>query len=148
MKKTVLLIVAFCFTVGAFAQKQPKDLVINPMLYEQFGKAQIDQYLQNNFAELFRLNFKMTNYALVTSKMMGENYQLLGFPEQYANKGVTTNENDIIEKGWINPFLYSFPQDDRKFNIFPLHQSGYYIIVAPKYEYDEKVNTQLGQFEY
>ena len=146
MKKLLLFLILITCIVGSYAQKSADDLVLHPQIIAQFGQSQINQYKQNNLAELIRLNYKMGNYACVVAKMVDGNYQMLKSPDQYANKGVVTNEEEIIKTGFINPFLYSFPQDDYRTNVFPMHQVGYYIIVAPKYMYEEKVNAQLQQF--
>jgi len=146
MKKIILFVILSICLSGVYAQKSANDLVLHPQMVAQFGQGQINQYKQSNLAELIRLNYKMGNYACVVAKMVDGNYQMLKSPEQYANKGVVTNEDEIIKTGFINPFLYSFPQDDYRTNIFPLHHSGYYIIVAPKFMYEEKVNAQLQQF--
>ena len=148
MKKFLLLAMVFCFISGIYAQKTAEDLVVFPEMYEHFGQAQIDQYMQTDLAELIRLNYKMANYAGVAAKLADGDIQTLGNPEAYAKKGVVTDEDAIIAKGWINPFLYDFPQDEYKTNIFPLHHSGYYIIVAPKSEYDAHLNAQLRQFGF
>jgi len=146
MKKIILLLASIFCILGSYAQKTANDIVIAPQTYQQFGQSTIDQYKQNNLAELIRINYKMLNYACVTAKLTDENYQILGTVEQYANKGVVTNEDEIIKTGFINPFLYSFPQDNYKVNVFSLHHSGYYIFVIPKYVYDERVQAQLRQY--
>lgn len=146
MKKLLSMLVVFCVVSSIHAQKQAKDFVINPVMYEQFTQAQIDHYLQTDLAELIRLNYKMTNYAGVSSKMVGGEYQVLGYPEQYAHDGVRVDEEEIIEKGYLNPFLYNFPQDEYKINVFPLHIEGYYVIVMPKVLYEPRVNAQLNEY--
>lgn len=148
MKKTFMLLVAFCFATGIYAQQSIKDLVINPLMYEQFGQTQIEKYMQTDPAELIRLNYKMANYACVAGKMIDGDYQILGSPDQYANPGVQVDEEEIIRNGYLNPFQYQFPQDDYKCNVFPLHHNGYYVFVLPKNIYDERVNAQLHRFGF
>ena len=146
MKKIILFVASFLCIIGSYAQKSADDLVVAPQMYETFGKSTIAQYQQTNLAELIRLNYKMLNYACVVAKLTDENYQMLGNVSQYANKGVVTNEEEIIKTGFINPFLYSFPQDDYKVNFFPLQHKGYYIMVIPKYLFDARVQAQLQQY--
>lgn len=147
MKKIFISAVILCLMMTGFAQQQVSDFVLNVRMHEQFSQSEIDHYYHNDFAELFRLNYKMTNYATVTTKLES-NHQVLGPIEKYAKKGVTIDEDYIVATGFINPFNFDFPQDENKVNVFTLHHSGYYVVVLPKGLYNERMEAQLHQYVY
>ncbi|MCQ2283602.1 MAG: hypothetical protein MJZ57_01730 [Bacteroidales bacterium] len=147
MKKFILSLMAICCVVVGYSQKRTSDFELNPKMYEQFTQAEINQMMQTDFAQLFKLNYKMTNYALMTTKLPDSNYQMLGGVQKYANPGVVTNESEIASTGFINPFLYSLPQDAYRVNVFTL-SNGCYIMVLPKNTYEEREQAQLSQYVY
>lgn len=147
MKKTVM----FCFILGlvltGFCQKQKSEFVLNDRMYQVFTQAEIDQMYANDFAKLFCLNYKMTNFAKVAGKSV-EGANVLGYIEQYAKTGVRVNEAEMIRTGAINPFDYDLPQDDTKVNAIRLHTPGYYVLVLPKFRYEEEERANLQQYVY
>jgi len=148
MKKiTLVLLAIICATIG-YAQRSVQDFVLNERMLEQFSQSEIQQMKQNDFARLFKLNFKMTNYAMVAAKLTDENYKIMGSVQQFAKPGVSTNEAEIIRTGFINPFLYDFPQDDYRVNVFTFGTEGYYVLVIPKSWYDERETAQLKQYGF
>lgn len=137
-----------CFVSNIYAQKKIDDLYIAPEMYEHFGRETIDRYRQTDPAQLARLNYKMINYAMVSSKLPDGDCQMLDNPEAYAKEGVTTDEDAIIGKGWINPFLYDFPQDEYKTNVFPLHHTGFYVFVIAGRDYEARSGAFLRQYGF
>lgn len=148
MKKILLTIsVIFC-VLTSFAQYQKSDLMLNQNLYKHYSNAEIEQMYQQDFARLFRLNFRMTNYALFAAKMPAVNSQNMGFLDKYAKPGIKVDEDEIIRTGQIDPEDFNLPQDKVLVNIFPLHRAGYYVYVLSKSDYDNYMETQLSQFAY
>ena len=96
---------------------------------------------------IFCLNYKMTNFAKVAGKSV-EGANVLGYIEQYAKSGVRVNEAEMIRTGAINPFDYDLPQDDTKVNAIRLHTPGYYVLVLPKFRYEEEERANLQQYVY
>ena len=148
MKKIFALLTVICCVLSGFAQRSMSDYVVSPAMYQQFSQAEVEQYRQTNPAELMRLNYKMNNYALVVAKLFEDNYQNMGFIEQYAQKGVTPNEDEILKNGYLNPFQFDFPQDEYKYNVFQLHHNGYYVVVMPKYLYNERLAAHMAQYGF
>lgn len=148
MKKLTIFLVAITCCIACYAQRSVQEFVVNERMYEQFSKTEIEQMRQNDFAQLFKLNFKMNNYAMVSAKLSDENYKIMGSVQQYAKEGVVTNEEQIIRDGYLNPFLYDFPQDDFRVNVFTFSKEGYYVLVIPKIWYNERVNAQLNEYGF
>lgn len=148
MKKIVLLFSVIFSVLACCAQYQKSDLKINPKLYNHYTQTEIEQMYQNDFAQLFRLNFKMNSYVMFGTKDPGGNSKTMGYLSDYAKKGVVVNEEEIIRTGQVDPFDFELPQDDSRINVFMLHRSGYYIFVASKQDYNNVVEAQLNQFAY
>ena len=147
MKKIyLLLVVVLCF-VGSYAQTPKSRFVLATRMTEQFSQSEIDRMYQNDFAQLFRLNYKMLNYALITTKLDGMNCQKMNSVDMYAKSGVVVDEKDMIENG-VNPFQFDFPQDEYRYNVFPMHTAGFYVVVLPKVLYDERMEALLSTFVY
>lgn len=150
MKKIFVMILALSLCMVGFGQATMKksDFQINPHMLETYTQAQIDRMYAEDFAQLFTLNFYMTNYACVAGKLPGDNHIEMQSPDKYAHPGVVTNEEEIIRTGFINPNLYDFKQDNFRHTVYPLRTKGYYIIVLPKNYYDEVLRANLEQYVY
>lgn len=148
MKKMLVMAVMLGLLItNLSAQMNKNDLILVPMMNEQFSSTELEQYRQNDFAKLFELNYRMINYATVCTKLPTDNYQIVGNLEKYALAGVTVNEEDILQNG-INPFLFNLPQDNVRYNVFPMRKNGYYVLVLPKRLYDERMNANLQNYIY
>lgn len=148
MKKILLTIsVIFC-VLASFAQYQKSDLVLNQNLYKHYSNAEIEQMYQQDFAQLFRLNFKMNSFAMFAKKHPGGNTQNMGYLEKYAKPGVKVDEEEIIRTGWVDPLDFNLPQDEYRINLFTLHKEGYYIFVASRQDYNRVVEAQLNEYVY
>ncbi len=148
MKKIFLTFsVIFC-VLASFAQYQKSDMVLNQNLYKHYSQAEIEQMYQQDFAQLFRLNFKMNSFAMFAKKHPGGNTQNMGYLEKYAKPGVVVDEAEIIRSGWVDPLDFDLPQDESLINIFTLHTEGCYIFVASRQDYNRVVEAQLNQYAY
>ncbi len=149
MKKIVL----FCFVLGFFLTgysqylKPKSEFVLNDRMHEILSQKEIDDLYAQDFAQLFKMNFKMTNYARVAGKSV-ENGEFLGYIEEYANPGVVVDEARIIRDGSLNPYDFSFPQDEYKTNVIRLHTSGYYVVILSRRDYTIMEQSNLQQFKY
>ena len=74
MKKLLVLICMVSLCMVGFSQTKMKksEFLINPHMLESYSQAQIDQMYAEDFAQLFTLNFYMTNYAVVAGKLPGD----------------------------------------------------------------------------
>ena len=150
MKKTVLTMVMMGAMLISFAQQHipMSEYYVTPQLSEELTAAKVEDLRANNPAELVRVNYTMFNYAIVTSKLWDVNFQQMGTLEQYLPKGMTYLEEDIIQKGYVNPYKWNLPQDDYRYNLFKLRRSGYYVVVMPKNIWEERLNAHLHQYGF
>lgn len=150
MKKTILTTMMIGLMLIGFAQRQlsVNDYFVTPQLAEEITSAKVEDLRANNPAELIRVNYTMFNTAVVTSKLWDGNLQQMGTLEQYLPKGMTYLEEDIIQKGYVNPYKWNLPQDDYRYNVFKLRRNGYYVVVLPKVTFEERLNALLHQYGF
>ena len=150
MKKLVLTTVMMGVMLVGFAQRQipMSEYYVAPELREELTSAKVDDLLANNPAELVRTSYTMFNYALVVGKLWDGNFQQMGTLEQYLPEGVPYLEEDIIRKGYVNPYKWNLPQDTYRYNLFKLRREGYYVVVMPKVTWEERLNAHLRQFGF
>ena len=134
----------------AFSQRTlpVSEYFVTPQLAEEITSAKVEDLRANDPAELIRVNYTMFNYALVTTKLWDGNFQQMGMLEDYLPKGMTYLEEDIIQKGYVNPYKWNLPQDPYRYNLFKLRRSGYYVIVLPKTTFEERLNAHLHQYGF
>ena len=134
----------------AFSQRTlpVSEYFVTPQLAEEITSAKVEDLRANDPAELIRVNYTMFNYALVTTKLWDGNFQQMGMLEDYLPKGMTYLEEDIIQKGYVNPYKWNLPQDPYRYNLFKLRHSGYYVIVLPKTTFEERLNAHLHQYGF
>ena len=149
MKKTVLFCMLFGLVISGFSQylKPKSEFVLDKKMYTVLSESEIDNLYDNDFAQLFRMNFKMVNFAMVSTKYE-EGAIVAGYIEEYAKPGVRVDEEQIIRSGAANPFDFTFPQDQNRVTVVKLHKPGYYITIHSKYEYDSREQASLKMFKY
>ena len=150
MKKTILTTMMMGLMLVSFAQRQMllSEYHVTPQLAEEITAAKVEDLRVNNPAELLRVNYTMFNFAVVTTKLWDGNFQQMGMLEQYLPEGTTYLEEDIIQKGYVNPYKWNLPQDTYRYNVYKLRRSGYYVIVMPKVTWEERLNAHLQQYGF
>lgn len=147
MKKSIL----FCFLLGlvmtGFCQKPKSDFVLDKKMYQIFSQTEIENMYDNDFAKLFRMNFKMVNFAMLSTKYE-DGADVVGYLEEYANPGVKVDEAKIIREGCLNPYDFTFPQSANKVTVVQMHTPGYCINIHSKYEYESREQASLNQYQY
>ncbi len=149
MKKIILtvLMTAFVFACSAQRSKPKSDFVLNQRMYEQFSPQDIEDMYNNDFARLFRLNYRLTNMVRVATKYDGD-VNMLQSLETYAKQGVTSDEAEIISSGFVNYNLYDLPQDETRTNVVPLRTPGFYILILSKDAYEAAETANLKEYVY
>ena len=151
MKKTILTTMMMGLMLIGFSQQRHESVsnyYFSPQLSEEITAAKVAELRANNPEELVRINYTMFNYALVISKLWDGYFQQMGMLEQYLPEGMTYLEEEIIQKGYVNPYKWNLPQDTYRYNLFKLRRNGYYVVVMPKVVWDERLNAHLNQFDF
>ena len=150
MKKAVLMMVMMGLVLVGFSQRQlpMSEYVVSDALYTELSASQVEQMRSDNPAELIRMNYTMMNKAVVVFKLWDGNFQQMGSLEQYLPAGMTYLEEEIIQKGIVNPYKWNLPQDDYRYNVFKLRRNRAYVVVLPKTVLEERIQAQLKSYVY
>lgn len=123
-----------------------QDFVVSDALREHLSNAQIESMRAENPAQLIMMDRTSYAYSLVVNKLWEEDFNQMGYLEDYLPKGMSYSEDEIIDKGYVNPYIWKLPQDNTKYNLFKMRKNGYYVVVMPKEELEKRIEAQLKQY--
>lgn len=148
MKKIILLPALMLFTVCLFAQQSSTPIHVDPMLYEVMTESQINDLRANNPAQLVRENCNLVSYCYLAMKMTEEEgtYKMKGDLKNYVKPGKSCDYQKIIARGCINRYDFNLEQDPYKQNVYPLGNTGAYIIVLSKAQFDRNLEAYLQMY--
>ena len=148
MKKIILFPALMLFSMSLFAQQTRTDIHVDPMLYEVLTEAQINDLRANNPAQLVRENCNLVHYCYLAMKMSEEEgtYKMMGDLKNYVKPGKSCDYQKIIARGCINRYDFNLEQDPYKQLVYPLGNTGAYIIVLSKYRFDRNTEAWLKEY--
>ncbi len=148
MKKIILFPALMLFTMGLFAQQAGTAIQVDPMLYEVLTESQINDLRANNPAQLVRENCALVSYCYLAQKMTEAEgtYQMKGDLKNYVKPGKSCDYQKIIARGCINRYDFNLEQDPYRVNVYPLGNTGAYIIVLSKAQFDRNVEAYLQMY--
>lgn len=124
------------------------EYVVSQHLIQKLSSAQVEQMRSENPAELIRMNYTLTNKAVVVQKLWDGNFLQMGTLEQYLPEGMTYLEEEIIQNSFVDPYVWNLPQDEYRYTLFKLRRNGWYVIVVPGKDFEERVQAQLNSYSY
>ncbi|MBQ1780700.1 MAG: hypothetical protein II001_04630 [Bacteroidales bacterium] len=151
MKKIVMTMLLMSVMLIGFSQQRQQPMskyVVSQDLIQKLSSEKVEQMRSENPAELIRMNYCLINTAVVTSKLWDGNIMQMGTLEQYLPQGVSYVEEDIIQKGYVDPYIWNLPQDDYRYTAFKLRRNGWYVVVLPKTLLEQRVQAQLNSYSY
>ncbi len=148
MKKSFLFIALMVTMMGAFAQQATEEIRIDPRLREVIGDAKVEELRANDPRQLVIENCNLVSYCFLALKMTEEpgTFQMKGDLKNVVKDGKQCNYQDIINTGCINRYDYNLEQDPYKQNIYSLGNTGAYIVVVSKQNFDNNVNGWLLKY--
>lgn len=151
MKKKILIL-AFFSLIGsvAFAQQrtQMSDFIPGEGLREYLSETEIESMRVSDPENLLRMERTIADYSLVITKLWDTEFNDMGYLDNYLPKNMSYSEADIIGKGYINPYVWKLPSDKKKYNLFKMHTSGYYVVVLPEEYLELLVKAYVQQFVF
>ncbi len=142
MKKLLLLFVATIALTSAQAQYSRPDIQVDPRLNEVLGESQINDLRANNPKKLVEENCNLISYCFFAAKLINDpTYQMKGELKNYVKAGKSCDYQEIIKNGAINRYDYNLEQDLYKQNVYPLGNTGTYIIVFSKEMFDNTLKA-------
>ncbi len=151
MKKIVMTMLLMSVMLIGFSQQRQQPMskyVVSQDLIQKLSSEKVEQMRSQNPAELIRMNYCLINTAVVTSKLWDGNILQMGTLEQYLPQGLSYVEEDIIQKGYVDPYVWNLPQDEYRYTAFKLRRNGWYVVVLPKTVLEQRVQAQLNSYSY
>ena len=150
MKKIVMTMLLMSVMLIGFSQRQVpvSKYVVSQDLTEKLTSARVEQMRTEDPAGLIRMNYTLTNAAVVVSKLWDGNFQQMGTLDQYLSSGQSYAEESIIQKGYVDNYVWNLPQDDYRYNVYKLRRNGWYVVVLPKTVLEQRVQAQLNLYSF
>lgn len=150
MKKIVMTMLLMSVMLVGFSQRQVpvSKYVVSQDLTEKLTSARVEQMRTEDPAGLIRMNYTLINSAVVVSKLWDGNFQQMGTLEQYLPSGQSYTEESIIQKGYVDTYVWNLPQDDYRYNVYKLRRNGWYVVVLPKTVLEQRVQAQLNLYSF
>jgi hypothetical protein len=150
MKKIVMTMLLMSVMLIGFSQRQVpvSKYVVSQDLTEKLTSARVEQMRTEDPAGLIRMNYTLTNAAVVVSKLWDGNFQQMGTLDQYLPSGQSYAEESIIQKGYVDNYVWNLPQDDYRYNVYKLRRNGWYVVVLPKTVLEQRVQAQLNLYSF
>ena len=134
MKKITFLVMALFLLFGANAQQAKKEIKVDPRLIEVLGAEKFNELKANNPRQLLIENVNFVFYSALALKKTGpEGTNIMKDDlKNHVKAGKSCNYQEIINTGAINRYDYDLEQDKLLPVLYPLGNTGAYIVVNPK----------------
>lgn len=134
MKKITFLVMALFLLFGANAQQAKKEIKVDPRLIEVLGAEKFNELKTNNPRQLLIENVNFVFYCALALKNTSPEgtYIMKDDLKNHVKAGKSCNYQEIINTGAINRYDYDLEQDKLLPVIYPLGNTGAYIVVNPK----------------
>jgi hypothetical protein len=145
MKKVAFLVMALFLLFGAYAQQQKKDFKVDPRLTEILGADKINDLRANNPKQLLIEHINLTYYCALAFKPSGPEgtYILKDDLKNHLKAGKTCDYQAIIQDGAINRYDFDLEQDKLLPVLYPMGNTGAYIMVNSKQWFDDQKRAIL-----
>jgi hypothetical protein len=150
MKKLTFIIMALFLLFGAYAQQAKKEIKVDPRLTEILGAAKVNDLRANNPKQLLIEHINLNYYCFLAMKMSETegSFIMKDDLKNYVKDGKSCNYEDIISNGAINRYDFDLEQHPFLTTIYPLGNTGAYIIVASKQRFDEQKRAYLSEYGF
>lgn len=150
MKKITFITVALFLLFGAYAQQVKKEIKVDPRLTEILGESKVNDLKANNPKQLLIEHINLNYFCFVAHKM-SENegtYIMKDELKNHVKAGKNCNYQDIINSDIINRYDFDLEQDAFRSTIYPLGNTGVYIIVTSKQRFEEQKRAYLSEYGF
>ena len=134
MKKIALFVIALFLLTGAYSQQVKKEIKVDPRLIEVLGAEKFNELKANNPRQLLIENVNFVYYCALAFKKPGPEgtYIMKDDLKNHVKAGKSCNYQEIINTGAVNRYDYDLEQDKLLPILYPLGNTGAYIVVNPK----------------
>lgn len=130
MKKTILIFAAICLLTSGFAQNSNQPVKFDPMLYDVLTPERIELYQAETPSKLWDINYDLLHIGYVSSELP-ETYVMMDNICNHVSPGKTCNTAEMIASKKFNRFHYSIQSDEHKYVVYPIDNTGFYVIILP-----------------
>lgn len=150
MKKITLITLALFLLFGAYAQQPKKEIKVDPRLSEILGASKFNDLKANNPKQLLIEHINLNYYCFVALKMTEPegSYIMKDDLKNHVKSGKNCNYQDIINSGAINRYDFNLEQDATRTTVYPMGNTGAYIIVSSKQWFEEQKRAYLAEYGF
>lgn len=150
MKKLTFFVMALFLLFGAYAQQTKKEIKVDPRLTEILGAAKINDLRANNPKQLLIEHINLNYYCFFALKMTEPEgtFIMKDDLKNHVKAGKNCNYQDIISNGAINRYDFNLEQHEFLNTVYPLGNTGAYIIVTSKQRFEEQKRAVLSEYGF
>ncbi|MCQ2271539.1 MAG: hypothetical protein MJZ72_01955 [Bacteroidales bacterium] len=151
MKKIITFAMLLFLVLSSYSQQQ-KQVVPDPRLYETLGESAVNDLKTNNPKQLLIENINMQYFCFVALKLPapeGE-YIMKGELKNYLkpDAGKSCNYSEIIGSESVNRYYFNLEQDAFLPTVYPLGNTGVYVVVNSKQWFDLQKRAVLHEYGF
>lgn len=150
MRRQALFLVLMFATYFVSAQTPAPEFRADSRLYEIMGKNKVDELMAHNPRQLAIEHYNLVSFCYLAGKMTEEEgtYKMQPELKNFVKPGKKCDYPSIMSEGCINPSDYTLDQDPYFLNVYPLGDTGYYIIVYSKRMFEERLQDFLHYYHF
>lgn len=147
MKKLILFAMALFLLFGAYSQQGKKEIKVDPRLTEILGAAKVNDLKANNPKQLLIEHINLNYFCHVALKMTEPEgtFIMKDDLKNHVKAGKSCNYQDIISSGAINRYNFDLEQHAFMTTVYPMGNTGAYIIVNSKQWFEEQKRAVLSE---
>lgn len=142
MKKTILIFAAICLLTSGFAQNSNQPVKFDPMLYDVMTTEEIEIYQKDAPSKLWSMNYDLLHVGYVSSELPA-NYIMMDNICNHVNEGRTCNIPEMLSSKKFNKYHYRIQTDEHKYVVYPIDNTGFYIVILPTDIFVQQKNEAL-----
>ncbi len=150
MKKIALFVIALFLLTGAYSQQVKKEIKVDPRLSEILGASKVSDLSAHNPKQLLIEHINLNYYCYVALKMSEPEgtYIMKDELKNHLKTGKSCNYQDIISNGALNRYDFDLEQHAFMTTVYPMGNTGAYIIVNSKQWFEEQKRAVLSEYGF
>ncbi|MBO4654247.1 MAG: hypothetical protein J5644_01730 [Bacteroidales bacterium] len=150
MKNFVFFAMALFLLSGAYAQQSKKEIKVDPRLTEILGAAKVNDLRANNPKQLLIEHINLNYYCIVALKMTEAEgtFIMKDDLKNHVKAGKQCDYQEMIISGVINRYDFDLEQHEALSVVYPMGNTGAYVIVFSKQVFDLQKNAMLSEYGF
>lgn len=147
MKRATLFLAVMGLVMCSFAQQSNSSIKYDRMLYQTISAEEIAKLEVEAPSKLADINFDLTHYCYVSDKLP-ETYIMAQEISTCVSPDQTCNIAEIVSSKSINRFHYVIPGDPQRYTVYPVGNTGFYVIVNPTDEFVKQKQAYMKKMGF